>query len=221
MSRANPRFRRVSAPLPAVGSTNGIVLYRIWGSIEGQLTITTFYYVSAVPSPTNAQLLTLLANVSGGFFAGYAACISADWTCTKETMDVVHRNDIAGVTSIVHATFPGTRPAGHEPTEVATIVIRYSAVKGQHGRGRIGLPAPATADITASRITAAAMITNLNTLATNMLLGFSDGANTWFQTAIQRATASPKLVIGFSMLTKITPNTLLGTIRRRRIGRGK
>lgn len=221
MSRANPRFRRVNPPLPAVGTTNGIVQYQIRGSIEGQLTITSFFYSAAVPAPTPAQLATLRGNISLALLAKYALCVSIDWSLTVEVLNVVHRNDLFGNSSTANVPTNGGRAPGHLPTEVAAVLNKATAVKGQHGRGRIGLPAIAVADVTASRIVAAAEVTALGNLAGAMLATATDGVNTWTPCLGQRGAASPKLIVGFSPLTAVTANLLLGTIRRRKIGRGK
>lgn len=221
MSRANPRYRRVNAPLPAVGAANGVVMYRIFGTIEGQLTISVFYYSSAVPAPTLTQLLLLEGNISTQLYLKYRSCLSADWACTQETLDVVHVNNIVGVVSTTNSGTVGVRPAGHLPTEVALVINRKSSVKGQHGRGRVSLPAISTGDVTASKMTLAAAITAVNTLAGGMSPTVTDGTNTYTPCIAQRAISSPKLVVGFSPITSVVPNFLLGTIRRRKIGRGK
>lgn len=221
MSRASPRFKRVSPPLPAVGTSNGVVLYRILGQLEGQMTLTTFYYSAAVPLPTPAQLATLLTNISTALFGAYKGAICVDWSCTSEQLTVVHRNDVAGKISTANAGAVGVRTSPHLPTEVAVVLLRQSAVKGQHGRGRLSLPAVSAGDVTASKIAVASEITALNLLASQMLLTVSDGTNTWTPCITQRATTPPRLVVGFSALTAVTPNVLLGTVRRRKIGRGK
>lgn len=221
MSRASPRFKRISPSLPPVGTGNGVVMYRIQGQIENQLTVSTFMLSAPVPAPTTAQLNTLLTNLHTALFGKYGACLSADWTAVSEQLLVVHRNDLAGVQSLAAAGTAGARPAGHLPTEVAAVILRVSAVKGQHGRGRLSLPAISTADVTASKVTLAAEITNLNALAAAMIGTVSDGTNNWTFCIGQRATTSPKLVIGFSPIASAAPNLLLGTIRRRKIGRGK
>lgn len=221
MSRASPRFKRVNPSLPAVGSTNGVIVYQIRGAIEGQLTISSFFYSAPVPAPTPGQLTSLRVAASTALRALYAACLSADWGLTIEVLNVVHRNDIFGNSSTANVPLAGGRTAGHLPTEVAMVLNKTTAVKGQHGRGRVGLPAVAIADVTASRITAGTLLTALGNLGTAMLGGISDGTNTWTPCLAQRGTSSPKLVIGFSALTSVATNTLLGTVRRRKIGRGK
>jgi hypothetical protein len=221
MSRANPRYHRINPSLPLVGSGNGVVQYRIIGVIENQMTMNTFYYSAAVPAPTTTQLNTLLTNIQAGMFPLYKLCLSADWKCSSEALNVVHRNDILGVQSAANLNVAGGRAAGHMPTEVAQPIIRYTATKGQHGRGRFSLPAISTADVTASAITAAAAVTAIANFSTECLATFSDGANTWTPCLAQRSTASPKLVIGFAPLTKLIFSPNLGTIRKRKIGRGR
>jgi hypothetical protein len=185
------------------------------------MTVSTFYYTGPLAAPTQAQLNTLLTNISAAVLPSYKACLSADWTVTKETLDVVHVNNIQGVTTTTHAGQAGGRPAGHMPTEVAIVMLRKSGTKGQHGRGRLSLPAVSTADVASSSLTGAAITTALNALVTAMLATASDGTNPWTQAIAQRAGVSPKLVVGVATVLTVAYNSLLGTIRRRKVGRGK
>lgn len=221
MSRAVPRFRRFNAPLPPIGSSNGVVQYAIVGSIEGQLTVSTFFYEAPVNAPTQTQLQTLLGNLSTAFIAKWLPLMSADWTLTLQKLVVAHRNDLLGATTLVSAGSPGTGGSGHQPTEVAAIVNRTTAVKGQHGRGRLALPGVPLLAVTNSRITQTAYINASATLTTQMTATVSDGANTWTPVIAQRSGTSPRLVIGASPVISASLNLLLGTVRRRKIGRGK
>lgn len=222
MSRAQPRFRRTNPPLPVVGNNNGVVLYRIFGQVEGQMTISTFMYSSSNNAPTQAQLTTLLSAIQTAIFPLYGSCISIDWGGNnKETLDVVHRNDISGLISTANGGAFGTRAAGHLPTEVSAQLIRYTAFKGQHGRGRVSIPAIATADVTASSISSGTLITALANLTTALLVARSDGTNNWTHCIGSRIPISPKLVTNFAPVVRYVNKTLLGTIRRRKIGRGK
>jgi hypothetical protein len=220
MSRAVRRFIRVSPSLPAVGTAQGVVVYKIWGTLQQQVTINTFMFLGPNNSPTSTQLQTLLLAISTSYATPYLACLSSAYAIQKETLDVLHRNDIQGVARITNAGVAGARGATAEPTTVAGVVLRYSAVKGQHGRGRFSLPGIATADVTASAITASALLTAMNTLAVLQFANYSDGVNNWTGCIGQRATTAPKLVIGASAVNRITVTPLLGTIRRRKIGRG-
>lgn len=220
MSRANPRYKRVNPPGTPVG-TGSVVEYIIQGSIESQLTINTFYYQAATPLPSTAQLNTLLTALHTNLYALYIGCLSSDWTTTRELLNVVDINSLQGVISVGSAGTAGTRPAGHFPTEVAAILIKRTALKGQHGRGRISLPAISLGDATASTITLGAAKTAQLALCTAMLLTASDGTNTWTPCVAQRNTASPRLVVAYANLTAVAPNYVLGTVRRRKLGRGK
>lgn len=220
MSRANPRFHRFNAALPSVTGT-GVVEYIIQGSIEGQLTISTFFYQAAVPAPTQVQLTNLGNNLNTAFLSKYLALMAGEWTMTRQLVNVVHVNNIQGIIGTGSAGAAGTGGTLHQPTEVAAIVIRRSAVKGQHGRGRLSLPAVPLNAVSGSSINQTAYITNAGTLATQMLATVSDGTNNWTPVIAQRAPTSPRLVIGAAALSAAALNTLLGTVRRRRIGRGK
>lgn len=220
MSRANPRFRRVNAPLPGTIG-NAVVQYRLLGLQENQITICTFNYQGPVPAPTNTQLTALLTSISGNLLSPFLACVSSDWTVDFEELNVVTTNTINGVFSTAHTGTSGSRGTPALNTEMAVVVLRECVVKGQHGRGRVSLPGVAAADVTRSRITAAALTTAINALQTAMLLTASDGANVWTPCMAQRATTSPRLVIGASPLTGVSHDSLLGTVRRRKIGRGK
>lgn len=221
MSRASPRFHRVNPSLPTVGSTQGVVLYKVVGSIESQLTINTFYYLGPVNNPTLTQLTTLLTAISSLIFSNYKACLSADWSLTRETLDVVHRVDINGVISTANVPAAGGRPALHEPTEIAVIILRKSAFKGQHGRGRISLPGISTSDVGASTIIGTALPTALVGLRGQMVLTASDGVNTWTPCIAQRTNISPHFIVAAAPITTTSHNLLLGTVRRRKIGRGR
>lgn len=220
MSRANPRYKRIN---PSGTSVSGLtaVEYLIYGLIEGQLTINVFYYVANSTVLTNTNLVAALTAMSTNTFAKYKACISVDWTCTKEVLNVVSINTQLGVVSTANAGAAGGRTTPHLPTENAIILIKRSTLKGQHGRGRISLPAVAAADVTGSTITVAAELTALGLLATAMASTLTDGVNQYTPAVAQRSTASPKLVTFYSAITSVTVNPVIGTIRRRRLGRGK
>jgi hypothetical protein len=221
MSRANPRFHRTNPPLPLVGAGNGVVQYVVQGVIEGQMTLSTFMYSAAVPNPTAAQLAQLLTNISTAIFPAVKGMSSADWTVVRELLKVVHRNDLATVTSTVHNGNPGGRPAGHAPTEVAGIMLRQTAVKGQHGRGRVSFPAVSLTDVSSSSWISAGIALAITVMGTAGLTTASDGTNTWTPCVGQRSNVAPHLIVGFAPIQAWTANVLLGTIRRRKIGRGK
>jgi hypothetical protein len=220
MSRLNPRYHRINPLGTAVGVTNGLVRYILQGSIESQMTIIEIDFWAAVPAPTVNTLTTLLTNISAGVFASLKNLSSADWTCVAEMLGCIHLNNVMGVKSVTNAGTAGGRAAGHEPTEVAQPILKLTGLKGQHGRGRISIPAIATADVVGSQITAAAWNTAESTFATNVQAGFSDGAATWYPCVSTRVKGAQTFQY-FSPVTSWRKSTYLGTIRRRKIGRGK
>lgn len=220
MSRAVPRYRRISPNLITVPVGATVVEIKMQGSIEAQMTINTFYYIASV-IPTTLQLSTLLLNWQNTFIPLLRACMSSDWTLTKVRIDVVNSNSTAGQDNTTSAGLAGLRGAGHEPTQMGMVSRRVSGVKGQHGRGRFTLPAPATADITNSTITAAALITAFGTLHTALFGTVSDGVNNWTYVIAQRSPVAPRLVTATAPVAVMGLNLVLGTIRRRKIGRGR
>lgn len=221
MSRANPRFRRINPNLPLVGANNGVVQYVVQGQIENQMTLSTFMYAAPVPTPTLTQQTTLLTNISNGLFPAYKNLISADWTAVRELLRVVHRNDLSTVQSVARTGTAGGRPAGHAPTEVAGIFLRVTAFKGQHARGRVSIPAVSLTDVTASSWVGVALAALQLLFDSAALATASDGTNTWTPCIGQRGATPPKLIVGFASVTSYAASTLLGTVRRRKIGRGK
>lgn len=219
MSRLKPRFHRVNPFLPPVGGNQGVVEFIFQGVIENQMTINTFSYLGPNFAPTQPQLTTLANNITANLKATYLLAISADWALTQRKINVVHRNDIAG--QVFGDNSGGGGPANHLPTEVSAVILRSTAVKGQHGRGRVSLPAVPISWVTASTITNAFGILAYNNLAVNMLAVASDGTNNWVPCIGQRGTVAPPVIIGAAPITRLFLDALVGTIRRRKIGRGK
>lgn len=221
MSRANPRYHRTNASGPPVLGTATVATYKLYGKLELQMTVTGLSYYSVSGPPTTLQLGTLMTNISNTMLPLIKACVSADWTVDYERIDVVSNNTTNGQIMTTHAGQTGGRPAGHLPTQMAAVIIKNTNLKGQHGRGRVSLPGIATADVTASTITAAAEITALNAFIAQFVTVMSDGANNWNMCVPQRLAASPRLVANYSLVNGGTLKTLLGTVRKRKIGRGK
>jgi len=215
MSRAVPRYHRINAPLPTPTPNKWEVIVR--GLIEGQMTINTFYY----DDQGAALSTTSESNLAGGFitanWVAYRACLSSDWTAT----DI----QVKCLTDITRATYinttitgnAGTGPAGHEPTYVAAVLLRLTKYKGQCGRGRIGLPAVPTSWVTASTITTATAYT---TLAALLTANFVAGGTTYVNALWSRGPR-PSRAVGAAPLTQVLVSTKLGTVRRRKLGRGR
>jgi len=218
MSRANPRFRRQNQKLPV--PTSNVYRVRLLGSFENQLTSNSFYFFDGNPfastTLTNLQNLSTAIGAAGSLIPKYVAAISVDWHLTGYIIDSPTSPSLAALN--VQQITVGGGPAGHEPTEVAAPFIRYSSVKGQCGRGRFSLPAVPTSWVTGSNTTTN---TAYFALATEVLVNLTAGADTFHPCIFSRNGSRAFPGLGVSALTACTYSTLLGTIRRRKVGRGK
>lgn len=221
MSRAVPRFRRVNAPLPPPG-TKAVIEIAVVGIIEGQRTVNTFYYAGApAGSLTGTDLLNATTAWTAAFLADYRACMSSDWKTIGLTATCLTQPTLQTVSSASSGGLAGTGPAGHEPNQVAVVISRYTATKGQHGRGRVYLPAVPIAWVTDSSIAIAAGINAYDAFATDMGTGMTVTAIAYAASVVQRAGTTPRGIVGVGAITFTFPRLLTGTCRRRRVGRGK
>lgn len=220
MSRKNPRFHRTNSPLPA--PTTNIFELIVRGSIEGQITINTFYF--ADQNATGTFVGSPEADINAGFLAilapTYRACISADWSLTSVKTQCLTTPSRAPVTSTAGLPLAGTGAAGHEPTEVAAVCLRFSGLKGQSGRGRFSLPAVPTGAVLSSNLTAAGLAAN-QAFCNAYNANFVQNAHTYTPMLVSRRGISPNFSYGTAVLVTCTATSLLGTIRRRKIGRGR
>lgn len=220
MSRANPRYRRFNAPGIAIG-TNSTVEYIIKGTAEGQTVISGFSYYVALQFPSPTQLSNALTSISGILKTAYLNCICIDYAMVSETLIVTSSNTTQGVVSTANAGALGARPTPHLPLTNAIIINKASVLKGQHGRGRLSLPCVSEGDTLNSYVSLAAEKNALAILALAMLTQGTDGANAYVPCITTRSPVTPRLVTNYVLMTAARVNFLLGTIRKRKIGRGK
>lgn len=217
MSRANPRYRRVNQSLPA--ATGNVIRYKIICQIESQITISTFWFVdnNAPGSMTSAEQLSIDTALSavGNLLPKFFACCSADLVGVATEID--SPNNPLLVTYQSPLVGGGTGPAGHEPTYVSATMARVTDFKGQCGRGRLAIPAVPTAWVTASSLT---NLTPYNALAAQMVQNVTAGAATLVPSLYSRGSRLFKTV-GAAPLNDVAIRPLLGTTRRRKVGRGK
>lgn len=220
MSRKNPRFHRVNAPMPAP-NTN-LFLVTVKGLIESQTTINTFYYLdqTAIGTFTGNEESTLGAGWLAFCAPTYRACMSSDWQLISIKVQCLTTPSRAPVTYVTGLPLAGTGAAGHEPTEVAAVCLRFSGFKGQSGRGRFSLPAVPTGSVLSSNLTAAGLAANqafCNALNAN----FTQAGVQFTPALVSRRGISPNFTYGSQVMVTCTATSLLGTIRRRKIGRGR
>jgi hypothetical protein len=222
MSRQTPRFRRANPPLPV--PLNNVYAVSLVGSIDQQETITTYYYQDQNARGTGQAPMALALRVAAIIAPAQAAVSASTWSANEVIVRML--TDATTPTTIfsLPAPIPGTVAGQADGTIAAATITRQTAFRGQTGRGHVNLPAvPATA-VTAdgTSLTAASMLSlgiYANTVFFTALVG---GGNTFNPVLASRGTRTqmPK-VVGSAPLVTFNIRQLLGTVRRRKIGRGK
>jgi hypothetical protein len=218
MSRKNPRFRRANPAPPPLGGLN-LYQLQVFGSIEGQMTLNNFYYMDAGTAPVGNQELDLLATWIAANQGAFLAAISSDWTLTGYKVQMLNLPNRAPYFAPQAPPVAATGPAGHEPTTVAVVCWRYTALKGQSGRGRFYMPAVPTTWVTSSTVTAAGGIAAYNAAA--LIADTAITGNRVYVAALANRIRAGVAAITGQPVQHSGFRPLLGTIRRRRIGRGK
>ena len=216
MSRATPRFRRPSAPLPA--AVPNLFQLSILGSIEGQLTVNTYYYADGGAALTQSTEANLWAGWATAFQAHYLGCISSDWQLRNYKVQCLtspaRQPSISGIVAA-----NGTGPAGHEPTTVCGVILRRSLVKGAAGRGRVSIPAVPITWVLLSQLNATGG-TAYQLHAIDIGTAFTVGAITYVPQVVSRKNKLGP-VLGASPVIVTQVDSVLGSCRRRKLGRGK
>lgn len=229
MSRALRRFHRINPSLPSL--TGGIAMrIQPMGHIDNQIWLMTFDYISFTTGTPNSNAESNLANAwitncgtaMRGCMAADVAFDTIKVTCLNlNTRQPFFAGSLAGMGN-------GTVAGTHIPSEMAMVLSKYTAFKGQHGRGRAYIPGCPSTFVTpgtdANRINATGQ-TAVNAFGVALLNTVSDGTNTYTIGVTQRTTSGAPTQFGAVLKSAATGGlviqTLLGTARRRRIGRGK
>lgn len=133
----------------------------------------------------------------------------------------------AGVTPTLVLPFSagttGTAGATSLPLEMAAVMQKKTALKGQHGRGRLSMPAvpntfttPATDGNKINATGTTAYVALMNQLITPVVAG----GNNWSLVVAVRPTPPDTLTQLCSVVNLMTLNPILGTTRTRKPGRG-
>lgn len=132
-----------------------------------------------------------------------------------------------GLTPTYVATYTGgttgSVTGGVYPLEVAVSAVWRTSLKGQHGRGRIQFP-----NVPLSFVTPGTDPNSLNAAGISAYLSALAALNTsittslgiWFPVVIQRAIPPAVLSQRATQIASSTLNHVLGTQRRRKLGRG-
>lgn len=224
MSRANPRFHRINAQLPAlaVNAVRATFNYLI----DNQLALWVLDYIgsSLAYSGTGFEL-AMATSLAGALGTTLRAMLSADCFFTSvKVQSLTTPSRMPGIFTVATANQPGTVAGNHIPSEMSAICYKVTGTKGQHGRGRLMLPGIPSSFLTpgtdCNRLNAAGSAAAQNFDTAVVGTTYADGGNTYAPGLTQRTLHGAATAFG-ALLTGLGTRLLLGTVRRRRIGRGK
>ena len=220
MSRAVPRFRRTNNPLPV--PANNVYEVVIIGLIDQQETLTTLYYMDnqAVGIGVNPGALQTAAAVK---YVTWTLVTPTTWALQGSTVKCLNNPTVPSITTFLGASQPGVVVGDAEGTIMAATIRRQTAVRGQAGRGHVNMPAVPQSFVAANgySLTPAAQTAygvwataNLNTVIVGGGINFTPAL-------VSRGlrTQTPKL-LGAAPITLTQVAPVMGTARRRKIGRG-
>jgi hypothetical protein len=223
MSKANPRFRRVNPPLPV--ASGYVVNVQPYGHGEAGIWLMNIGYQAAVTSvPNGAEAAIALSWISVCAVA-LRACMVPTYsldgvkvTCVSNLLRNPQTNSSS--VSLGAGTFSGTAL----PSTVAGVISKRTVWKGQHGRGRNYLPGVPQGFVTPAtdpdRINSTG-IASYNSFITDLQSGsVTDGTNLMTPCVYTRVPKGGNVTQAANVISWLM-QPLLGTVRRRRVGRGK
>lgn len=179
-------------------------------------------YMAIAPlAVTQAVMIAFLAAWRFAYEATWKATLAADTSITR----YICAETSAGVTPsvVTLANVVGTGGTVSLPGFVASVVTKYSTLKGQRGRGRMymgGVPTAFTTPATDPNLINAAGIAAYLALTAPLLVGVVAGGTTWNLSITTRPVPPAVLVATGVPVNILQLQQPLGTVRRRREGRG-
>lgn len=223
MSRALKRFLRTNAPLPVLG-TNNVFLVTMSGTVDGELWINNLAYMG-INTLTSASE----SNIASSFYTAVKTAWQNvnDITSGFSTVKVTCVNLPARIPFVLQVNsgvaVTGSIGNTHLPKEMAAITSKYTSTKGQHGRGRnywAGIPTTFTTPLTDPNELNSVGITAYNALLTAIQsTAIVDGAVVMSLCVYTRTLKGLAVTNAQTVATSLV-RTVLGTVRRRRPGRG-
>lgn len=210
---------------PASLVTTSLARVTIDTVTEGQHCQTIFDYINGRTTPAvQTDLVGLIAQWVAIFDVHYMACLSPKTDLFSITAAELHFGIApSAITLYAAGAHPGTAGATNLPLEVAATISKQANLKGRHGIGRISMPAipnTFTTPATASSSLNAAGLTAYGLLAADMLLNLVTGTDTWIPVISTRPIPPATTIDRAAQIVLTTTRTILGTARRRKLGRG-
>lgn len=206
---------RLNPPLPVALQNTFMVALK--GDVEGQETLNTFYYNDGGHVLTPTTEADMGAAWAAAILPDLLPCMTDDWTANYAEVTCLTTPSRLPVRTLLGVT--GTRPVAHEPTTVSGVLRRQTAIRGQCGRGRVYLPAVPVSFVDQSALNAtgqAAYAVAIGALAS----GFTALTITYVAGLVSRKGPGGPGYLGFAPILHVSYDLVLGTCRRRRLGRG-
>lgn len=212
-----PRVNVLPPPI-----TGDVYRLTIWSRSQGQVCMNVIDYMggsfAAGPSlPMGALLLQLVTAIE----PKYVACLPVATSVFQYTLACLSSG--APVTLVQTSSAIGTVVGNQLPLEMAAIQKKRSALRGQHGLGRFYMPAVPisfTTPATDPNLVNAAGQTAYNQLNDTLKLTQAVAGIFYDCCITKRPTPPANLVTLAQPISRIDSIALLGTVRRRREGRG-
>lgn len=223
MSKANPRFRRVNPQLPNLSTP--VYQVTVSGSGEAGIWLINLAYLASASPQTNLSEQNIATTWNTQCNVSLKACLNQTYTYTGVKVTcVTNPNRIPYTGTGLTGMGSGTVLSSALPSTVAAIFSKYTTTKGQHGRGRNYMPAPPITFTTPASLPDYVNATGLT--AYNSFLSAIQSASivdgsTLMALCIYTRVAKGQPVTQGQFCSVVQMRSLLGTVRRRRTGRGK
>jgi len=205
---------------PLIPSNSRLVQISITGKMHEQLTVNTFYVLLNSTNPGGEGAADAAKNFWEGVRSQWCAAVSVDWRAELITSRIVGFPEILPVQQAATAPTVGTIEEDALPGVVAAIIQKRSQFGGRRGRGRVYI-----AGVPEGGHENGVIDEDQRILLQDLADRFNDDFG-WGDTGTalpyhwSRNVGSEAGVRGVQ-ITDCRADTVLGTQRRRRIGRGQ
>jgi hypothetical protein len=211
---------RSNAPAPAI--TGDVYRISLYMTNQNQVCINSFDVMGdQFASSPGANMVALLNAWALNNQTAFLTCMATLCRLNYYLMQCLSSNVAPSIQKVAGAS--GSVATAPLPIEMAAIIKKTSALKGQHGRGRCFLPAvPVTFTTNTTdpnNLNAAALIT-YTALCTSILTPTPAGGRVYTPCISTRPIGPLHVVTNAVAMTDANPVALLATQRRRKIGRG-
>lgn len=223
MSRLHPRFHRVNAPLPVI-APQSVLRLSLQGVSEGNATVTVLDYLSsAVPPLTASYEAAFATSFLAAIMSSFQALVTSTWSAVSvRVADVTRPTRAPSINLFPATTVVGAQPFPALPSTDAVVISKITAVKGQHGRGRIFMPNVPVAftlqPFQPEFLTPTALAGYI--AFGNLLLNPIISSGITWDLCVSTRSVGAAPVTNAAIVASMIVRTLLGTVRRRRLGRG-